>query len=287
MIVTQHSFVGDMMIFLFPHVLCILITPGLMIDGSVCWQFALLETVMTAVQDTFPHLRQKKTWVVLFVCLSGFLGGLIICTQVRMMVVTGPFLISKVRQITRSKVRVWWESVGILSSPWWCALLSLTFDHGYLYNPTWIFFRNGSCCCSWTCALCRWILICWGFSWLTWIKVLNFYKFEADLVKVDLVMLHECCVSGKNLFPSVMEDVCCPVVLSWHWCASCLLCVCVREGCTSCSWWTPTLPAGPSSSWLSQNVPSLPGSMVRPSGIWPGMCSGGRVVLFGFLCVLW
>lgn len=51
---------------------------------------------MTAVQDTFPHLRQKKTWVVLFVCLSGFLGGLIICTRVRMMVVTGPFLISKV-----------------------------------------------------------------------------------------------------------------------------------------------------------------------------------------------
>ena len=46
------------------------------------FQFALLETVMTAVQDTFPHLRQKKTFVVLFVCLGGFLGGLIICTQV-------------------------------------------------------------------------------------------------------------------------------------------------------------------------------------------------------------
>ncbi|KAK7487836.1 hypothetical protein BaRGS_00020883 [Batillaria attramentaria] len=44
-------------------------------------KFALLETVMTAVQDTFPHLRQKKTWVVLFVCIGGFLGGLVVCTQ--------------------------------------------------------------------------------------------------------------------------------------------------------------------------------------------------------------
>lgn len=44
-------------------------------------EFALLETVITAVQDTFPHLRQKKTWVVLFVCIGGFLGGLIVCTQ--------------------------------------------------------------------------------------------------------------------------------------------------------------------------------------------------------------
>ena len=45
-------------------------------------QFAILETVMTAVQDTFPHLRQKKTWVVLCVSLLGFLGGLVICSQV-------------------------------------------------------------------------------------------------------------------------------------------------------------------------------------------------------------
>ncbi|KAK7098482.1 sodium- and chloride-dependent glycine transporter 1-like isoform X2 [Littorina saxatilis] len=44
-------------------------------------EFALLETVMTAVQDTFPHLRQKKTYVVLCVCLLGFLGGLPICTE--------------------------------------------------------------------------------------------------------------------------------------------------------------------------------------------------------------
>ncbi|XP_025088378.1 sodium- and chloride-dependent glycine transporter 1-like isoform X2 [Pomacea canaliculata] len=44
-------------------------------------EFALLETVMTAVQDTFPHLREKKTWVVLTVCITGFLGGLVICTE--------------------------------------------------------------------------------------------------------------------------------------------------------------------------------------------------------------
>ncbi|KAL8589243.1 hypothetical protein ACOMHN_017044 [Nucella lapillus] len=44
-------------------------------------EFAILETVMTAVQDTFPSLRQKKTWVVLCVSVLGFLGGLIICTQ--------------------------------------------------------------------------------------------------------------------------------------------------------------------------------------------------------------
>lgn len=44
-------------------------------------EFALLETVMTAVQDTFPNLRKKKTWVVLFVSILGFLGGLPICTE--------------------------------------------------------------------------------------------------------------------------------------------------------------------------------------------------------------
>ncbi|KAL8618892.1 hypothetical protein ACOMHN_020311 [Nucella lapillus] len=44
-------------------------------------EFALLETVMTAIQDTFPHLRQKKVWVVLCVCLVGYFCGLIVCTQ--------------------------------------------------------------------------------------------------------------------------------------------------------------------------------------------------------------
>ncbi|XP_067655017.1 sodium- and chloride-dependent glycine transporter 1-like [Haliotis asinina] len=44
-------------------------------------EFALLETIMTAVQDTYPPLRQKKTWVVLAVSVLGFLGGLVICTE--------------------------------------------------------------------------------------------------------------------------------------------------------------------------------------------------------------
>ncbi|XP_050410959.1 sodium- and chloride-dependent glycine transporter 1 isoform X2 [Patella vulgata] len=44
-------------------------------------EFALLETVMTAVQDTYPALRSKKVFVVLFVSVIGFLGGLIICSQ--------------------------------------------------------------------------------------------------------------------------------------------------------------------------------------------------------------
>ncbi|XP_055899303.1 sodium- and chloride-dependent glycine transporter 1-like isoform X3 [Biomphalaria glabrata] len=44
-------------------------------------EFALLETVMTAVQDTYPPLRQKKVFVVLGVCVFGFLGGLVVCTE--------------------------------------------------------------------------------------------------------------------------------------------------------------------------------------------------------------
>ncbi|KAH9491471.1 Sodium- and chloride-dependent glycine transporter 1 [Bulinus truncatus] len=44
-------------------------------------EFALLETVMTAVQDTYPPLRQKKVFVVLGVCIAGFLGGLVVCTE--------------------------------------------------------------------------------------------------------------------------------------------------------------------------------------------------------------
>ena len=45
-------------------------------------QFALLETVMTAIQDTVPSLRQKKTWVVLVVSILGFLGGLAVTCEV-------------------------------------------------------------------------------------------------------------------------------------------------------------------------------------------------------------
>ncbi|XP_059149953.1 sodium- and chloride-dependent glycine transporter 1-like isoform X2 [Physella acuta] len=44
-------------------------------------EFALLETVMTAVQDTYPPLRQKKVFVVLGVSILGFLGGLVVCTE--------------------------------------------------------------------------------------------------------------------------------------------------------------------------------------------------------------
>ncbi|CAL1535451.1 unnamed protein product [Lymnaea stagnalis] len=44
-------------------------------------EFALLETVMTAVQDTYPPLRQKKVFVVLGVCIFGFLGGIVVCAE--------------------------------------------------------------------------------------------------------------------------------------------------------------------------------------------------------------
>ncbi|KAH8299539.1 hypothetical protein KR044_002512, partial [Drosophila immigrans] len=39
-------------------------------------QFALMETVTTAILDKFPNLRQYKTWVVLFVGIFGYVGGL-------------------------------------------------------------------------------------------------------------------------------------------------------------------------------------------------------------------
>lgn len=44
-------------------------------------EFALLETIMTAVQDLYPVLRQRKTWVVLAVSILGFLCGLSVCTD--------------------------------------------------------------------------------------------------------------------------------------------------------------------------------------------------------------
>ncbi|CAG5116291.1 unnamed protein product, partial [Candidula unifasciata] len=44
-------------------------------------EFALLETVMTAIQDTYPPLRQKKVYVVLTVSVLGYLGGLVVCTE--------------------------------------------------------------------------------------------------------------------------------------------------------------------------------------------------------------
>lgn len=41
---------------------------------------------MTAVQDTFPQLRAKKTYVVAVVCLIGFLGGLSVTCNVSTLV---------------------------------------------------------------------------------------------------------------------------------------------------------------------------------------------------------
>ncbi|KAL5007796.1 hypothetical protein ScPMuIL_016602 [Solemya velum] len=53
----------------------------MMITLGMGSEFALLETVMTAVQDTYPNLRDKKMWVVLCVSILGFFGGLVITTQ--------------------------------------------------------------------------------------------------------------------------------------------------------------------------------------------------------------
>ncbi|EDW77126.2 uncharacterized protein Dwil_GK22198, partial [Drosophila willistoni] len=39
-------------------------------------QFALMETVTTAILDKFPNLRQCKIWVVLAVAIFGYIGGL-------------------------------------------------------------------------------------------------------------------------------------------------------------------------------------------------------------------
>lgn len=45
-------------------------------------QFALMETVTTAILDKFPNLRQFKVWVVLSVAVFGYLGGLGFTTNV-------------------------------------------------------------------------------------------------------------------------------------------------------------------------------------------------------------
>ncbi|XP_071445592.1 sodium- and chloride-dependent glycine transporter 1-like [Hetaerina americana] len=44
-------------------------------------QFALMETVTTAILDRFPNLREKKVWVVLVVAILGYFGGLIFTTN--------------------------------------------------------------------------------------------------------------------------------------------------------------------------------------------------------------
>ncbi|XP_066999930.1 sodium- and chloride-dependent glycine transporter 1 [Anabrus simplex] len=44
-------------------------------------QFALMETVTTAILDRFPNLRDYKMWVVLVVAVFGYFGGLIFTTN--------------------------------------------------------------------------------------------------------------------------------------------------------------------------------------------------------------
>ncbi|XP_045492639.1 sodium- and chloride-dependent glycine transporter 1-like isoform X2 [Colias croceus] len=44
-------------------------------------QFALMETVTTAILDRFPNFRERKVWVVLTVAVFGYLGGLIFTTN--------------------------------------------------------------------------------------------------------------------------------------------------------------------------------------------------------------
>ncbi|GFG33307.1 hypothetical protein Cfor_09972, partial [Coptotermes formosanus] len=44
-------------------------------------QFALMETVTTAILDRFPNLRDYKIWVVLIVAVFGYFGGLIFTTN--------------------------------------------------------------------------------------------------------------------------------------------------------------------------------------------------------------
>ncbi|KAJ4451056.1 hypothetical protein ANN_02493 [Periplaneta americana] len=44
-------------------------------------QFALMETVTTAILDRFPNLRDYKIWVVLVVAVFGYFGGLIFTTN--------------------------------------------------------------------------------------------------------------------------------------------------------------------------------------------------------------
>lgn len=41
-----------------------------------------METVTTAILDKFPNLRHRKIWVVLFVAVFGYLGGLGFTTNV-------------------------------------------------------------------------------------------------------------------------------------------------------------------------------------------------------------
>ena len=69
--------------------LCNILTKAIGSKFSLCllsyrvFQFALIETIATAIMDRFPQLRPKKFWVVLIMCLVGFCAGLPLCTRVR------------------------------------------------------------------------------------------------------------------------------------------------------------------------------------------------------------
>lgn len=54
----------------------------LLTSSLCCFQFALMETVTTAILDKFPNLRQYKTWVVFSVAIVGYIGGLGFTTRV-------------------------------------------------------------------------------------------------------------------------------------------------------------------------------------------------------------
>lgn len=59
-----------------------------MINTFFIFQFALMETVTTAILDRFPNYRHKKVWVVLIVAVFGYMGGLIFTTNVSIIIVT-------------------------------------------------------------------------------------------------------------------------------------------------------------------------------------------------------
>ncbi|GFO44130.1 Atr-interacting protein [Plakobranchus ocellatus] len=44
-------------------------------------QFAMVETLLTGMLDTWPQLRAKKTWVILTICIVLFLLGLPLVTE--------------------------------------------------------------------------------------------------------------------------------------------------------------------------------------------------------------
>nr|CAD7423107.1 unnamed protein product [Timema monikensis] len=58
-------------------------------------QFALMETVTTAILDKAPNLRDHKLWVVLGVAIFGYFGGLIFTTNV----ISGSLLILKLKGV--------------------------------------------------------------------------------------------------------------------------------------------------------------------------------------------